>query len=90
MSSARPPLQQVSRKVHSAICGLVSEGADRRDISLTLLAYALSLEFEACGARHVVNHLRRIARKFELADGRTFTEIAYSEPLQDQKTRSSA
>ena len=89
MQPTRPSLRHVSQEVHAVICKLVGDGADRGDISLALLAYALNLEFEVRGGNHVVDHLRRIARKFELGDGLTFDEIAYSES-QRHSLRSAA
>ena len=82
MQTTRPTLRRVSQEVHATICKLVADGADRQEISLALLAYALNLEFEARGGDHVVNHLRRIARKFELGDMLASDEIACLETGQ--------
>src|SRR5688572_7098925 len=77
MRSAQVPLNHVSRRIHSTVRHLLSEGADGDEVSLALLAYALSMEFEARGNRYVADHLQRLSRKFAAGANRTFVQIAH-------------
>ena len=65
-----------NRRVHAVVQQLMSEGADSGALANILLAYALSLEFDARGSDHVAEHLKRLSERFDAGRGKTFNEIA--------------
>ena len=65
-----------NRRVHAVVQQLMNEGADSGALANILLAYALSLEFDARGSDHVAEHLKRLSERFDAGRGKTFNEIA--------------